>query len=505
MHTARLLLKTTAYDCQQMEKRFHALSHIHNVCVRHCIHLLQKLKHDPEYQSCLEQYTDLLKKAKLSKQEKQRKKVLSAEMDRIRKEMGLSEYGLQSYMTVCAKQYRKLLSSQQVQKEVSRVWKGVERVLFGDGKKLHFKKYTDFDTICGKTNTNGVKFDRDSLSIEWNGLCIPCKAPKKDEDYDYMKESLDHDISYCEIKRMMFDNGWHYYVTVYLKGDAPKKLRDTGTSCMGIDPGTSTVAGVSETAVVLRELAPEAQKYNKQIQTLLKHMDTSRRAMNPEKYRPDGTINRKNKEPWVYSNTYKKNARRLKSLYRRKSAYIRQSHERLCNELLKDAKDFIVEDMTYKGLQRRSGKTERQDKASDIVQKDGTVKTVHKYKRKKRFGKSLNDRAPALLLTILKRKCEQYGGSYREINTNSFKASQYVHVSDTYREAPLNSREKVIGGHTVQRDLYSAFLIRNADSSFKHTDREACLKGFEKFVDMQDELIARMKKDGISRKQCFGF
>ena len=35
-------------------------------------------------------------------------------------------------------------------------------------------------------------------------------------------------------------------------------------------------------------------------------------------------------------------------------------------------------------------------------------------------------------------------------------------------------REKKIGNRKVQRDLYSAFLIRNADLDFKHPDRERC-------------------------------
>ena len=36
MHTVRLLLSTTEYDKQVLEKRFRAVSHIHNVLVKHC-------------------------------------------------------------------------------------------------------------------------------------------------------------------------------------------------------------------------------------------------------------------------------------------------------------------------------------------------------------------------------------------------------------------------------------------------------------------------------------
>lgn len=61
----------------------------------------------------------------------------------------------------------------------------------------------------------------------------------------------------------MFSSGWRYYAEIILKEDAPAGKRPIGTSTMGIDPGVSTVAGVSETACVLEELAPKAIRYEK--------------------------------------------------------------------------------------------------------------------------------------------------------------------------------------------------------------------------------------------------
>ena len=78
-------------------------------------------------------------------------------------------------------------------------------------------------------------------------------------------------------------------------------------------------------------------------------------------------------------------------------------------------------------------------------------------------------------------------------------------TTDTYEKIPLSQREKEIGNRKVQRDLYSAFLIRNADLYFKHPDREKCEYEFEYFADMQDQLILKMKESGLSMRQCFGF
>lgn len=504
MHTVRLLLSTTEYDKQVLEKRFHAISHIHNVLVKHARKCLKKLSCGKKYQSLKDEYSSLLKMNKLSKEDKAYKKQLSQKMTNIIRSYSLSEYSFQAYIKVCAKQFRKCLSSQQVQKEATRVWRGVEDVLYGDGKELHFKKFRDFNTICGKTNTNGVKFYKDTCSIEWLGLNINCKLPK---NKDYMLEALDSDISYCEIERKMFPNGWHYYVVIYLKGDAPRKLKTVGNdyNITGIDIGTSTIAAISDNAATLKELAPKCKDYNRRIEKLLRSMDTSKRIYNPNKYKSDGTIDKSNHDRWIYSKTYLKNLNRLKSLYRQKSAYIKQSHEETINKLLVESVNFVAEDMSFKGLQRKSKNTERNNKVSDIKQKDGSVKHVHKYKRKKRFGKSLNNRAPASFVTILLRKAVLYGGNVYKVDTKSFRASQYNHVTNDYIKPKLSERDKLIDGYKVQRDLYSAFLLKNSNGELNKPDRDKCIYGFNRFLELQDNLITEMKTNNISMKQCFGF
>lgn len=190
MHTLQLRLKTTAYDRQEITRRFYALSHIHNVLVKHAKKLLCQLEHNKEYQGMLMEYRVLSKIKEPTKESDSRKDALSQEMSSFRQGMGLTEAGLQSYIKVCGKHYKKLLSSQQVQKEASNVWRGVEKVLFGNGKQLHFKKNRDFTTISGKTNTNGAKFDKDTLTVDWLGLSMFCKLPKREKDRQYIEASL---------------------------------------------------------------------------------------------------------------------------------------------------------------------------------------------------------------------------------------------------------------------------------------------------------------------------
>lgn len=431
------------------------------------------------------------------------KKELSDRMKQRREELGITRSDLEKYSKVCGARYRKLLSSQQVQAECKNIWKGVADYLFGDGKELHFKKFSDFKTISGKSNRNGLIFHPDTKEVTWLGLQMRCYLPKKNQEY--VLESMDHKISYCMLKRQMFPHGWRYYVILVLQGDAPKKQKTGQSAVMGIDPGVSTIAGVTDDTCVLEELAPDADRYEKQIQKLLQKMDRSRRTNNPDKFLSDGTINRKDKKRWVNSKNYLRLLRKLRILYRKKAAYILTSHRTLCNRLLRIASHFLVEKMNFKGLQRRAKATERQEKTSLVTKSDGTTRFVRKYKKKKRFGRSLNRRAPALFLAELERKVVSAGGLFEEVKTASFKASQYDHSTGNYNKVSLAQRMKVIDGQEVQRDLYSAFLIRNADSSLEHPDRERCEQKFKKFVEIQNDLIQSMKRSGMSMKQCFGF
>ena len=115
---------------------------------------------------------------------------------------------------------------------------GENMLLYGGGKQIHFKKERNFSTISGKSNSNGVRFNRGTFSIEWTGLKIECDISR---DIDYIRESLGNNkVKYCELKRLMFLNGWHYYVIIYLDGDAPRKYIESKKSCMGIDPGIRT-------------------------------------------------------------------------------------------------------------------------------------------------------------------------------------------------------------------------------------------------------------------------
>ena len=49
MHTVQLLLKPSKYERYEIDRRFRALAHLHNVCVKHARKCMIRLQYDKDY------------------------------------------------------------------------------------------------------------------------------------------------------------------------------------------------------------------------------------------------------------------------------------------------------------------------------------------------------------------------------------------------------------------------------------------------------------------------
>jgi hypothetical protein len=188
-----------------------------------------------------------------------------------------------------------------------------------------------------------------------------------------------------------------------------------------------------------------------------------KRDTNPNKFNTDGTFKKENRDRWNFSNTYIKLRSKLQDIQRKQAAKRRQSHCQLANIILATGNEFFVETMNYKALQKRAKETK-------ISEKTG------RFQCKKRFGKSIANKAPALFVSILEYKCKFLGANFHQINTWTAKASQYNHETDDYQKKKLYQRWSQVGNFTVQRDLYSAFLIKNINITLDKIDKNYAMK-----------------------------
>ena len=408
----------------------------------------------------------------------------------IRKQYGMSEYSFHKDVKMMQKHFKDNIDCFTSQKIATTLWKSYDKLFFGNGKKVYFKQYEELNSLEGKSNKTGIRLINDTLV--WNGLKIPIVI-----DYNnyYEYQAMQCEIRYNRIIRKYVRNKYKFYIQVTFKGNPPVKV-DTktgeikhciGSGDVGLDIGTRTIAISSQTDVKILELANRVQNIENQKRKLLRKMDRSRRCNNPNNYNKDGTIKKQGnkKVVWSKSNHYIKRQNELKELYRKQADIRKYQHECLANYIISLGNKVYVEKMNFAGLQKR---------AKNSGKNDGS-----KFKRRKRFGKSLANKAPSMLLTIINRKLGYFGERLIEIDTSNAKASQFNHFDGTYTKKSLSQRWNDFNGIKIQRDMYSAFLIMNIADDLKGFDINKCNKRFENFYRLHNLEVDRLTgRDNLS-------
>ena len=470
---AQFPLKTEKYQEDILDKRFEIGRQTYNALV----HITQKRYREmiktKKYRNLISQLSDDMVK----------NKDIWRQINEIRKQFGMSEYSFCHDVTKIKHHFSDNIDSHTAQKIAKSVWQAYEKLFFGKGNQIHYKKYGSLNSLECKSNKCGIRFKDDM--ILWNGLKIPVVI-----DYNnyYENQALKSEIVYCRIIRKFVRKKYKYYVQIVFKRTPPIKIDNEtgevkhhiGSGDVGIDIGTSTIAYSSATDVKILELADKVQNIENQKRRLLRKMDRSRRATNPDNYNEDGTIKKQGnkKVTWNKSNHYLKYQNQLRELYRKQADVRKYQHECLANQIISLGDNIYVETMNFAGLSKRSTKTEKNDKG--------------RFKRKKRFGKSIANRAPSMLLTIIDRKLSYYGKCLIKIDTWSAKASQFNHFDGIYNKKKLSQRWNDFNGVRVQRDMYSAFLIMNTASDLKSFDISKCNDRFENFCQLHNLEVERL-------------
>ncbi|MGL5641491.1 MAG: hypothetical protein ACRDDM_04435, partial [Paraclostridium sp.] len=168
------------------------------------------------------------------------------------KEYGFSEYNFHADVKEFQYHFKKNIDSFTAQKLATNLWKSYEKLLFGNGNKIHYKKFDSMFSIEGKSNKTGIRFLDNNLI--WLGLKVPVVINKNNQ---YEVESLKNPISYCRIIRKFVRNKYKYYLQIIFKGVPPVKINlntgeiknPIGEGRVGLDIGTQTLAISSEKEV----------------------------------------------------------------------------------------------------------------------------------------------------------------------------------------------------------------------------------------------------------------
>ena len=467
-----LSLKVETWQEHILEKRLNIGRNIYNACLGEAWRRYKYMIRNPRYWEAIRM-----------RKGKERNQLLN----QLKEQYGVRKFDLNMYVQGMGRKFKQNIGSQMAQNIAERAFRSVEKVMYGKGKKVRFCSVGQFFSLEEKTNKTGFRYFPENKHMEWLGLILPVMMKDRDE---YAHLAHRDKIKYCRLLKKQIRGKNRYFVQFALDGFPPKKRNQNYSkdekARVGLDIGTSTLAIASENEVKLLELAEGLSIEERKKRILQRKLDRGRRANNPNKYNEDGTINTSNREKWIQSENYKKTRKELAEMSRKVADKRRIAHNILANHILSLGLDVRVETMNFKGLQAKTKKTE-------VSEKTG------RFKRKKRFGKSLANRAPSMLLTIIDNKLKYFGLKLKRIDTAKVKASQFEHFTQTCVKKKLSKRWNHFEQGDVQRDLYSAFLIMNTKDNLREIDVGRANKTWNQFFENHEQEMKRMKH--LNKKQ----
>lgn len=492
--TRRLILEPWQKDF--LDKKMRQLNKMYNTAVKHHLPILEALQADEKFDRVKQRYLQLAKgrgdgqpykDKQLEKEYQLTKKIVNLTL----KKCGFTKTSLESYMIRLKNRSHQGMGSDITQKLAESLLQAIDKVIWGNGKHIHYRKAWGTNSFCEKRKDMGIILKMDDTHahdvVKVMGVSIPIK-PVRAKD-DFLRCVLDTgSIRYSRITREPFGESYRYFVQTVMVVPRYPCTKPMGQGHGFVDPGMSIMAVDADDYSEIFILADGREPYEEAIAEAQRDYDRKRRANNPDNYNADGTVRRDTRtfhKKWKHSKNMGKSAMRLKSAYRKKRAFVRNSHGRQKNEFLSHVSFVGYEEMSYRGLVRKAKRDEQ-----------------NPNKRRKRFGGSVSRNAPALWLSGLVSSLVLRGQDVLVVDTFRTKLSQLDHSSGEFVRCPLSVRVKEIEGEKVQRDLYSAFLGRHTLVGGV-TDLAGCVADFNGFLVRQGVVLSGLSgRSGVP--SCVG-
>ena len=437
------------------------------------------------------------------------------------------------------------------------IWAGMEKVLFKKGKKLNYKQSKQLPIIQAQQLERGITyrfdendnlilnvgFSRESkikslnltlqsikkkdifLQEEYERLYTFLRNPKELEDnaieeFVKNKKLIDiHRVCYFSIQCKEIRGKKRVFILFTIEGYPSVKKRiiknANGTTTIihrhnfynqkkkqriAFDEGTQSYAFVSKYKIELENIGERNEKIinqnERKEQLLSRSLGRSRMINNQQNYDNNGKII-KGKKKWYKSKNYIKKQKKHNELCRANALSRKYAINEDVNKARTYGNELVIEPSNFNALKKKSKNTKETNKTITINKKDGTIITIKKKSKRKRFGKSINRRSPGYMFNRLV-SAFSMNGCNCIIVKNTVKASQYDHELNKFIKKKLSQRFHIFSdGTKIQRDIYSAFLLYCVNEDGTKVDRKKCLDFFDEFYRMfliLEDDIKRNKK-----------
>lgn len=466
---------------RRLRAHLEAARQLYNALLSEGQRRLRAMRADPAWQAA---------RALPHSQKQERKRAFAA----LREQYGFSEYALHlSAKTARVSWLAEHVDSTMGQTLATRAYRALNRVCVGKARHVRFKsRGRGLDSVEGKRNDTGLRFELQAPEegnqgfVLWGQDRLPVLINWNDP---VVAHGLKGVVKYVRLVRRKASSpqakgadvtAHRYDVQLMIEGKPYLKPKNQpGADILGLDIGPSTLASVSRQGpACLQVFCEELQPNVRKMRRLQRKLDRERRANNPQNYDEQGRIKRQGKQRlhWHDSHNYQATRRRLATAARRLAAHRKSLHGRLVNELVRQGNHLQIEKTSFKGWQ-------------------------------KRYGKSVGLRAPGMFVEHLRRTVAKTGGMLSEVSASHTKLSQYCHGCHTYVKKPLSQRwhHCPCGIGPVQRDLYSACLLAYLDpAEFTPSIAQHDWAGVEARLMAAMEDLHQRAKNGHSLPRSFG-
>ena len=153
-------LKTEKYQEDILDKRFEIGRQIYNSLINITQKRYKEMIKTKKYRNLISSLTG----------NKKYDKEIWKQINDIRKQYDMSEYSFHEDVKQMQKHFKDNIDSFTAQKIATELWKSYDKLFFGNGKKVYYKRYGELNSLEGKSNVSGIRFKDDM--ILWNGLEI---------------------------------------------------------------------------------------------------------------------------------------------------------------------------------------------------------------------------------------------------------------------------------------------------------------------------------------------
>jgi putative transposase len=420
-------LLTSAADERELSVRIDAARHIQNAVTGECLRILDLMRESRNWQTA----------RKLPGGSPERRDGFRAVIERFDFKSSMADRFAIACKNACW--IGDHLTSNETQKAALRAFNAVKEHAFGKRGRTKFKRFASVDSVEGKTNKTGIRWNSEAERLTWNQLSLSAVIDRND---GWLAEALQANTKYCRIVRREIRGRKLWFAQLIQEGVSPRR-HDSRIGLVAIDLGPSSIAAVSDHDAILETFCPTVIQPWKDMRRIERAMDRSRRSTNPDNFDAKSRVS-KGRKKWIRSQRYQELASKRRERERCLTAERKLQHGSLCTRILAQGSTVNAEKLSYVAFQ-------------------------------KMFGRSTKVRGVGSFMATLRRRAKEAGGSVFEFSTRKTALSQFDHTTGDYLKKPLSLRTHVLrdGSGTVQRDLYSAFLARFVGASETLDARQA--------------------------------